>query len=247
MVAKPHFAQLRDTGNTYLNRVNRFEHVVAYATAGGASDRAYLYDSAANDIFVGKPALAEMRDEAGSYWNQAAAFDRVYAYATAGGASDRAYLYDSTGDDIFVGKSNYALMKRSDLAYYTFAKSFDHVEAFATSGYDRAFLYGTAGTEHLTLTPTDASFHGDGFLHRTSGFDRTRVKAGGGTDYAYFEQVGSSDRVYGRHNYAHLQRNADDYWAYDFELIKAYAQAGETPTADVAAVDYLFQQFGSWQ
>ncbi|MDH3719090.1 MAG: hypothetical protein OES79_13310, partial [Planctomycetota bacterium] len=247
-VGRPEFAQMRDEGSTYFNRATNFDRVFAYAKAGGTLDRAYFYDSAANDVFLGRPEFAQMRDDGTTYFNRATNFDRVYAYATVGGSNDRAFLYDSAEDDIFVGKHDFGLMRRADNQYYNLARYFDRVYAFATTGYDRAKLYGTAGSETLTFAPAYTSFRGADFFHRASGFDDTRAYGGGGFDTAYFKDVAAADHLYGRNNYARLYRGPQKYWAYDFEVVKAYAKDGETATADVDAntVDYLFQQFGSW-
>ncbi|MGB6044471.1 MAG: hypothetical protein WBF93_15035, partial [Pirellulales bacterium] len=183
LIAKPTYSILSDTASNYYNVVKGFDYVDAFATAGGSINKAYLYDSPVNDIFVGAPTYARLADVGNTFVNTAHHFNRVHAFATAGGGDDRAYLHDSDGSDFYYGRDNYGLMRRSDYQYYNVAWYFNHIEATASNGYDRAYLYGTSDTNHLTLGETHTSLSSGDVHYRTSGFNYSRVYGRGGYDY----------------------------------------------------------------
>jgi hypothetical protein len=87
---------------------------------------------------------------------------------------------------------------------------------------------------------------GTGFNHYAQGFETGRAYAQGGVDRAYIYEVGQNDTLYGRSNYLSDTRSGRTNWAYDFDIITAYAKNGDSPHADVTAVDYLFDQIGIW-
>lgn len=80
LVAGPTYASL--SGSGFANRVEGFQTVYAYATAGG-KNTAQLYDSAGNDTLV--LTAQDARLSGRGFYIRAAGFAEVYAYATAGG------------------------------------------------------------------------------------------------------------------------------------------------------------------
>ena len=63
---------------------------------------------------------------------------------------------------------------------------------------------------------------------------------------AFFDEVGNGEAIFGEANMAQYQNSLADIRAYDFDHVTAQAATGQTPTANVGAVDYVFEQLGTW-
>jgi len=227
----------------FTNFARGFERVDAYATAGG-SDRAYLYDSAGNDLFYGLPEYALMQGENAEYTNFAHGFDRVDGYATAGG-SDRAYLYDSAGNDLFYGLPEYALMQGENAEFTNFARGFGRVDALATAGgTDRSFLYDSVGDDILRVGTDSQTLEGNGFYNSTNGFEQAYAYASGGVDQVLIDRVLPSESLYGRNNLAQINRLASIQSVYDFDKVIATVEGGASVDIDLLAIDYIYEELG---
>ena len=239
-VGKSNFAFMHGSG--FLNYTSSFDRVNAYATGGGV-DTAFLHDSAGNDRFVGKSNFAFMHGS--GFLNYTESFDRVNSYAS-GGGFDTAYLHDSVGNDRFVGKSSFAFMSGNGFLNYT--ERFDRVNAYSNSGTDTAYLYDSNGNDTYTGNGSTSSLSGSTFNNSAHQFDNVQARAvNGGNDVAYFNELGNNDTLYGRSNEASVSNGGSSRSVFDFDSISGNARSGESPTADVDAVDYLFEQNGTWQ
>ena len=241
-VAAQDYAYL--SGEGFLNHASGFDRAYAYATAGGENDRAYFYDSIGNDRFVATQDYAYLSGE--GFLNHASGFDRAYAYATAGGENDRAYFYDSDGSDRFVATQDYAYL--SGDGFLNHASGFDRAYAYATAGgeNDRAYFYDSLGDDVFTSTSTYTSLSGDGFLNYASGFNQIDVDSSGGNDVANLKDLDTDSTIYGSGNYARMSASHCEIDLWDFAWVTATAEDGETPSAEIGAVDYFFEQIGDF-
>ncbi|MHC4176686.1 MAG: Ig-like domain-containing protein, partial [Planctomycetota bacterium] len=135
---------------------------------GGGNDKAYLYDSAGNDVFVATTASGTLSGD--GFRNCARGFDRVWAFATAGG-NDLAIFSDSPGNDVFIGTPDHAELYGN--GFYRFASNFDRVHARATAGgNDLAVFHDSPGNDTFIGTPAYAELYGNGFYLLARNFDR---------------------------------------------------------------------------
>ncbi len=123
-------------GYSFYNRVNLFDYVHSFATAGG-NDEAYLYGSDADDTFEAWPEKAQLYQwksgEGYSFYNRVNSFRYVNAYGLDG--NDRAVLYDSALEaDYLQAQDNWARMY-SDLYSYL-VTDFGQVEANSSNDSD---------------------------------------------------------------------------------------------------------------
>ena len=81
---RPTYSTLTDSSNSFYHYVRGFSSVTAAGSQTDTSlDRAYLYDSSADDSFVGQGSSAVLEDTSGAvYHNEALYFDLVYARST---------------------------------------------------------------------------------------------------------------------------------------------------------------------
>ncbi|MAT71691.1 MAG: hypothetical protein CMJ58_19465 [Planctomycetaceae bacterium] len=230
-------------GNTDLTGANYAVSAVGFGTAtvhgGGGNDRAYLFDTAGDDEFVGTSDIRRM--EGAGYQNTVQAFDRVDAYATAGG-NDQAYLYDTAGNDQFFGKSEFSWMQGA--GYLNFVKSFDRVEAYSTAGgSDRAYLYDSAGDDTFVGRSDSSWLEGGNFFNYAEGFDRVDAYAtAGGYDQARMYDSAGNDQFYGKSEFSWMQGSGYLTFAQGFTRVDGYSTAGGNDRAylfDTAGDDYF--------
>lgn len=156
----------------------------------GGPNRAYLYDSSANDTLTMQPQRAELKGL--GFHHSVASVDRVYVYASAG--DDSAFLHDSGADDRLSIRPD-ALSLRSD-AYFNRAFGFDRAYAYATAGgHDTAELYDSAGNDSLMANATTAWIRGPGYFSHARHFESVVAFAnGGGDDVANLYAASTADR-----------------------------------------------------
>jgi hypothetical protein len=229
-------------GSNFYSYAEKFESLNAYATTGGI-DTAKLYDSAGNDYFDAGPTSALLRGS--SFYTCAERFDKVFAYSQWGGY-DIAKLYDGGGNDYFDAGPTSGLMQGS--GWYNWADRFDEVIAFATAGgNDIANLYGSIGNDLFTTTNNVGRLTGTNYSLRTEQFEQVNARLHqGGTDLAEFRNFLTANQLFGRTNYSRGTVSGKQTTVFDIDEVKAYAAAGQTPTADVSEIDYLFEKIGSW-
>jgi len=239
LTAGPGTATLR--GRTYQFSVSDFDLIQAFA-GGQSLDQAFLSDSAGNDTFTAQPRAASL---VGPGYNiQLQGFDRVRATSTAGGL-DSALFYDSARADTFTSHPFDAEM--AGPGYRHSASGFANISAMSIAGgRDKANLYDSAGNDQLASTASGTTLRGQGFENTVNGFRTVKVVAdGGGFNAAVFEAMSQEDQIRGRLNWAAATRAGRVVTAYDFDAVQYSTEPGETPRADISAVDYLFEREGS--
>jgi subtilisin family serine protease len=231
----------RMTGSDFNNFASGFEANYAYATAGGL-DRAIFYDSSGDDVFTTRPDWSRMTG--GGFNNFASGFDANYAYATAGGL-DRAIFYDSSGDDVFTTRPDWSRMMGG--GFNNFASGFDANYAYATAGgLDRAVFYDSQGNDQFEARRDWSRMTGSSSVSFSSGFERVTAIAENGTDEAEFEEIGTLDEFSGSGSVASLRIGTTVIEAIGFDSVVARAKNGESPNANVSAIDYALAQTGNW-
>jgi hypothetical protein len=88
---------------------------------------------------------------------------------------------------------------------------------------------------------------GTDFERVVTGFARVQAYSSGGGDDAHLRDIRAVDVFTGGGSHATLQRGAALSEVSGFSLVRAYAREGDTATASMDAVDYLFQKVGSWE
>ncbi len=245
--ARPTSVVLRGVDGSYSNQADGFDFVYAYALAG--TDQAFLYDSAGNDRFDAAPTYALMQGTPGTYYNYAQGFDAYSGYASSG--TDSAFFYDSKGDDRFVATPTKGTMTDAKGTYANSGEGFDYVYGYSRSGgNDSATLYDSAGNDVFTGLARAGLMRAanNQFNNYVEGFKNLEVRAeNGGTDTALINDVAASDKLFGRTKELTVTRGVTKTWLQGFAKISATAANRVTATADVLAVDYVFQKIGKWK
>ena len=229
-------------GASFYSYAERFESLNAYATTGGI-DQARLYDSAGNDFFDAGPHSAVLRGS--SFYSYVERFDKVFAYAQWGG-TDVAKLYDGGGNDFFDAGPTSGLMQGN--GWYNWADRFEEVIAFANAGgNDVANLYGSIGNDLFTTTSNVGRLAGTNYSLRAEQFEQSNVRLHqGGADLAEFRDFLTADLLFGNANLARGTVSGKQTSVFDMDEVDAYAASGQTPTSNISAIDYLYQEIGTW-
>jgi hypothetical protein len=236
--ATPTFAYLQGSG--FDLQASGFRQVMAYGSSG--NDTAYLHDSSGNDNLKATPQYTYLSGT--NFYSYAAFFKRVVAYSTAGGV-DTAYLHDSAGNDEFLATPAYAYL--TGLGFHNTVNGFARVQAFSGAGNDTARLYDSAFRDVFESVGSLARLVGTDFERVVTGFARVQAYSSGGGDDAHLRDIRAVDVFTGGGSHATLQRGAALSEVSGFSLVRAYAREGDTATASMDAVDYLFQKVGSWE
>ena len=229
-------------GASFYSYAERFESLNGYATTGGI-DQARLYDSAGNDFFDAGPHSAVLRGS--SFYSYVERFDKVFAYAQWGG-TDVAKLYDGGGNDFFDAGPTSGLMQGN--GWYNWADRFEEVMAFATSGgNDTANLYGSIGNDLFTTTSNVGRLAGTNYSLRAEQFEQSNVRLHqGGADLAEFRDFLTADLLFGNANLARGTVSGKQTSVFDMDEVDAYAASGQSPTSNLSAIDYLYEEIGTW-
>lgn len=231
----------RMTGDGYNNAAAGFDANYAYAQAGGL-DRAYFYDSSDDDRFEVAPGWSRLW---GTGFNSfTTGFDANYAFATAGGL-DRAIFHDSVGNDLYEAGPGWARMTGSGFNWY--ARGFAANYAYSgAGGLDRAILHDSAGNDRLEARLGWSRLVGSGFASLASGFQSVRATSVGGADEAVFDQIGTLDTFSVETRTAALRGSLVSVDALGFDRVTAHAKDGESPSANLVAVDCALSLVGGW-
>ena len=130
---------------------------------------------------------------------------------------------------------------------------FQTVVAFADAGgndtatfLDTTVFSSGPSNDLFTSTPTRATLSQPGTLFRKSaeGFETVTALSTTGTDVAEFVDVQSGELLSGGGGDATIAARGTR--TNGFGTVRATNQAGDTPTADINIVNYVFQQLGQW-
>ena len=128
-----------------------FEELQAYARAGG-TDKAYLYDSDANDKFKSEPAENYAKMYGGRMYNRVKFYDAVEAFSS--GEKDLARVFDTAGNDTFEGQQDVSWLRTN--IFDVGVHNFRHVIAYSSAGgVDEATLKDSVLDDELHLENPD--------------------------------------------------------------------------------------------
>jgi hypothetical protein len=236
---------MQDVAGSYLNYVEGFDQVYAYATAGG-HDRAELYGSAGNDRY------RSYRDRAclsgANFHLGAIMFEETQSHALQG--FDVASLYDSAGNDQFVAAPTYAVMQGPNGQFRHRVDGFDSVTGTAAyGGHDVAELHDSAGDDRVVAAPSYTLLRSAAgiFSNTAAGFESVVARAtSGGVDYATLFDSAGNDSLRAHYDFAIMQDLVGTYRneVRGFAGVFAYASGGND-TAELNATvmdDVLFGQ-----
>jgi len=229
-------------GAGFAHVVYGFDRVNAVAGSGG-HDVANLDGSSGDDYFSGQRGKGYMRSD--GFTNVAYGFDRVNAVSR--GGNDTADLRGSSGNDYFSGGPRKSYM-RSD-GFTNVAYGFARVGATAgLGGNDVARLYDSAGDDTFVRSEHTSMLSGSYFSTRVSHFGSVRAYANaGGNDRAVFTEATTTDRFFGYRNEARLTGTQSSESAQGFDVVSVLSKGKTNPVTEVEAVDYLYQQLGTWE
>ncbi|HZN36927.1 MAG TPA: hypothetical protein VFB80_24020, partial [Pirellulaceae bacterium] len=206
---------------------------------GGASDRAWLYDSAANDYLEAGPAFARL---AGGGF-ESAAFGCGAVTVIAGSGNDAAALRDSAGADLLDANPSYVWLRGAGFSIR--AEGFDDVTVQATAGSgDAAGFYGSAAGDLLWVWGGTRNLYAGGVQIRTEGFQSAYFDGAGGQDQIDFNSSGPQPRLRGRGSQGTI---ADGALATEFahvESVLASVRKNHKLQTDLKAVDFVFRKIG---
>ncbi|MBN2023279.1 MAG: proprotein convertase P-domain-containing protein [Pirellulales bacterium] len=194
---------------------------------GASTDRAILYDSAGDDVFVARPTFSTLTGD--TYSNRVERFGRVYAFATAGGA-DTAELYDSAGNDTLVAKP--VITYLTGAGFRNEVRRFETVRAYATAGgADVAKMYDSAGNDTFVSHPSESYLSGAGFHNEAHGFRRVYAYSSLGADTAEYHDSAGNDTFVASPTVSYLTGAGFYNRAEKFRYVYAYSTEGGTDTA----------------
>lgn len=238
-------ALLRNSAGSYSNRATGFDRTYAYASTG--ADASFLYGSDGNDVLVASPFAATLRAANGVYSNYAAGFDRNSAFALLG--HDEAFLSDSSGDDVLTATPDFVALESAATGFFNQASGFDRAYAYASLGSDIAVLYDSAGADFFAATADYGLMESTSGSYRNIavGFDTTTGMAtAGGDDSAGFYDTAADDSLAVSGAWATLTNGSQVKRATGFDRVMGFGGSGGTDSVSLAAVDFAFQQVGSW-
>ncbi len=216
---------MREANGAYLNFAIGFANVtVDVESAPGGTDRAFLYDTAGPDTFVGNAHVATMdwgSDGNGEVFDiVASGFTRVNGYSS-GHMDDMASLVGSELPDRFYAYDGHSYMRETGGAYLNYAIGFANASAQAGGGNDnRAYLYDSVGDDMFEANPESASmdysYDGAQFAADVVAYAFQRVYAdfSAGDDIIELSNSLGADVFYGRDNYGYLKGAGSSYLIY---------------------------------
>ena len=228
-----------------------FEELQAYGRAGG-HDKAFLYDSDANDKFKAEPAENYAKMYGGRMYNRVKFYDVVEAFSS--GEKDLARLFDTAGNDVFEGQQDVSWL-RTDV-FDVGVHNFRQVIAYAlAAGNDVATLKDSALMDEVYLKShkseiVDLETKGEVYKITARGFDLVHADGSQGEEYDRVKiwETPRDNHLEAAGNWArfHAQK-AELEMTYDilaFEFVKARASTGGNDTANVIeplGLDLLFE------
>ncbi|NQT12422.1 MAG: hypothetical protein HQ582_06730 [Planctomycetes bacterium] len=248
LIGTPEYGQLsgqRDDGSGFFIRGRGFR--VLYATSGGGSDVAQLYDSSGEDELTAAPKTATLSGP--GFELNVNLFDYVHTYASDDGQTDTATLTGSaTGQDWLIATPLYGRLagQRADgTDFFHRAVRFDQLTANSGGGSDVAQLHDSLGDDVLEAYPDTATMsYQDGTSAEAVGFHYLHGYASpGGFDTATLYDT-TTDGLTSyttkftsdvRPNGSHRRRMTCNYGPYigamDFDNTRAVSKPGQDDVA----------------
>ena len=217
-----------------------FERVDAFGRAG--SDFASLMGGPQNDHFYVFPTYEVL--QGGGTLQKTKGFERVEA--SGGGGFDHAHVFDTSGNDEFVAFPTHTFLNSEGRVAH--AKGFDRTDAMAINGGDdRASFFDDDLTADDFVAGIDyAQMSNQAYVNRAEGFEQNVATSRGGADEAQLLDLTSADLLYGRSDFASVLGTDRDDTVNGFDPVAAEALAADTPSSDVADIDYTLTSQGNW-
>lgn len=214
-----------------------FANVTAHSS-GQVGDSAVLRDTSSADLL--EASLDRTTMTGGGRTSEVNGFNSVTAYSSRG--ADRAVFSDSAGDDRFYVTNRYASLRSEGrvVASYNFA----NVEAIAAAGgMDTAIMLGTRAVDFVqTASNNSVTLSSSGYRLNSTGFNNVQVDGQGGRDVGVLSELSAADQLFGRGDLAVVTYGDRSTELKGFAYLQAMVADNDEPEADVAAVDFLFEQ-----
>ena len=233
--AKTTYGNMKGPVGAFFNYATGFDHVIGDASLGGGTDKAFLYDSTANDLLTADPTSVTLDyDSVFSPGVDVTAngFDETYTYSQYGGF-DTAVLNGSAGVDRLTAQVAISYLKANDNSYYNYVTGFNAVNANAVGAGDIAFMYGSNGNDVLNANSSSAAFTlnptvGTPVVNTAAAFDQVYSYAsGGGADQAYLNGTTGTDTFTGDLDWGYLRSTGtSDYFNYVRYFDEVFADPG---------------------
>jgi hypothetical protein len=215
------------SGPGYSNRVNAFNHVLAYAGAGG-SDDAQLFDSAGDDLFIAHPTWASLAGPNNQFSYQAHGFGTVTAFSSVAIIGDSAQMFDSAGNDVVSGNLNSIQFTGAGFSNRT--ENFKSVQIIASAGgSDSLNLADSIGNDNGWVGRNYLSWTGSGQQLIATGFRSQVLRSErGGTDSVYFSVTDVNNLVNMNPTFTGVSDTNSTYFhrANRFASVRAVANVG---------------------
>ena len=245
LVSTPSQTVFRQANGDMYNSAVGFRQVFAFASQG--DDKAYLQDSAGDDILVASPQAITLRATDNSFYTFASGFGHTETQATTG--NDIAFLSDSLGDDVLTASPTNVVLRSVDPGYYNLAAGFSTTYSYASGGNDTAVLYDSAGSDHYIATSSYGSMRSSTgtYANFAMGFESTTAySVNGGSDFASYYDSQSDEALWASGQVATLYSGSSTNRSSGFDSVTAYGNQGGNDSLDLEAVDYAFEQVGTW-
>jgi len=217
---------------------NGFEEIDV--NAKGGFDKAKIYGTTGNDVFIATPTAATMKTDGST--NTVRGFERVAGYAVSG-TNDVAKMYDSATDDVFVASP--AIATFAGNGFKNIGRTFDNVKAYSLNGgTDKAILNDSNGDDTFTATPDYALMQGKYFRNYVRGFERVDGQSRfGGNDTAILFDSNGDDRYASNATLSVLFGAGFKNYARGFNNVIVEANAGgndRTVLKEISSLDSVF-------
>jgi subtilisin family serine protease len=226
-----------DTYSTWRNRAAMYgdgffndtrDFAVTYGHAGDGNDRAFFRDSSGNDTYTAWCDRVIL--EGNSYRNEGNNFDQTTAFASSG--YDEAFFYYSLGDETYEINSNRAMLYGE--GFYNEARDFDVTSGDSMEGSGASSFGALAINENTALR--DNWFEG-----ASRGFTQALAYASPRSSVVTVREAAPNDTVLATNWGTPNSADQSDNDAQEFARAWASQEDGNDETAEVTAVDYLFE------
>ena len=165
--------------------------------------------------------------------------------ANGGGMGSEVIVNGTEGNDRLYWIGDQTIMLGSGLNFRL--SGFEKVQIDGGDGQDTAIVYGSAEAERFAAERSGkATWSGQAFTGELSGFERVIVNGRGGDDRVEMRGFEATDQLTGRGNSVRAELGGISYYLRDIDSLLASTNPGHSSTADLDAVDYLFDLEGDW-
>jgi hypothetical protein len=206
----------------------------------GGNDSLVVHGTSGDETATLHPGTA---DVAGSnYRVQAASVETITVVSN--GGRDVANLFGSTGSDEFHVAGGSSTLKGNK--FHNSVEGYDQVYADTAGGSDSAYLYDSVGDDLVAIHRNGFSLTTSTTRYEAKSFEKLYATGGQGNDRVDFADVADADTFYGRESLALHSGSGFRNEVAGYQHVTATSRTGNSPTADVDNLDYLFEQFGDW-